>query len=350
MPGLSDPAPKRGSGAQIVLRASDPEDRSRAREVQWAVGWKEPPERHHRWPEADADWQARHYFREVVAEVDGVIAGRIGLEAYRQPFAELMDLCVRPDYRRLGLAQQLMLSCEREAARRGFSVLFVQTERDNREAHRLYTGLDFVPTALGKMLRMVKFIDFPLLNDFRRTHPLNQYACTPIGGAPRAWNLEWHAYVTDDYLRLRLEGGASQSDSEGIGPALTGCDWSIGEGERALSLRIQPETLRGAEPGHHIEMEITLVNQGRRVESGIFQMGLPPGLRVSSPETNMTQVFAWQANPGEQVTQPVVVQIEPTFDLSPLQELNYKSVPVCMETYWEGHRALLSVSLPMAAP
>lgn len=335
---------------QIKLRPAEPEDRARARAVQWAVGWKEAPDTHRYWPSADPDWVAGHHFREFVAEVDGVIAARIGLEAYCPPFAELVNLCVRPDYRRLGLGQMLTRAGEQEAARRGFPLLFLQTEIDNHAAHRLYTAQHWVPTAYGKMLRMLKLLDYPLLTDFCRTHPLNQYWCSPIADTPRAWNMEWHAYVTEDYLRLRLEGGASQSDSDGIGPALTACDWRVGQGERQLSMHLQREAAMDIEPGHHVGLELTVSNQGKRMESGVFQMALPHGLRVSNPATNATRAFVWQAAPGETVRQPVVIQIEPTFDARALWYLNYASVAVSVEVFWEGRRALLSASLPMAVP
>ena len=336
--------------SEVVLRASEPEDKPGASSVRWSAGWIEPPKRHRMLPEADADWQARRYFREIVAEVDGVIAARVGLEAYRQPFAELIDLCVRPDYQRRGLGELLTRKCHEEAAQRGFSALFLQTELDNRAAHRLYTGMDFVPTAYGSMLRMIKFLDYPQIADFRRAHPLNQYWCTPIPDAPRAWNLEWHAYITEDYLRLRLEGGSSRSDSEGIGPALTGMEWSVGQGARGLNVRLKPEAVRDIEPGHFVALELTVQNTGKRMESGVWQMILPPGVEMNSPATNANKTFTWEVAPGEQITQPVVIQIEPTFDTSALWYLNYNSLSLSCETFWDGHRALLSASLPMAVP
>ncbi|HLJ54571.1 MAG TPA: GNAT family N-acetyltransferase [Chthonomonadaceae bacterium] len=350
MSGRTDSVRVRVVKPEIDLRAADPEDRPRAREVQWAVGWKDAPTEHLSWPEADTDWQARRYYREIVAEVDGIIAARIGLEAYRQPFAELIDLCVRPEYRRLGLGELLTREAERQSARRGFRALFLQTEMDNSAAHRLYTGLGFVPTAYGTMLRMVKLIDCPLLTDFKRLHPLTRYFCSPAPDAARAWIMEWHAYITEDYLRLRLESGASKSDSEGIGPAITGCEWCTEQGARALSIRFGPEPVRDIEPGNHVETTITLTNQGRRVESGVFQMALPPGIEIASPATNRERALLWQAQPGETVTQPVVLLVEPGFDSSVLHELNYGSVPVSTEVYWERRRVLLNVSLPFATP
>jgi ribosomal protein S18 acetylase RimI-like enzyme len=350
MTGVPESTRVRVGSAEVVLRAAEPDDRPRAREVQWAVGWKEPPARHRTWPEADADWQARRYYREIVAEVDGIIAARVGLEAYRQPFAELIDLCVRPEYRRLGLGELLTRKCERESARRGFRALFLQTEMDNSAAHRLYTGLGFVPTAYGTMLRMVKLLDCTLLTDFSRLHPLTRYSCAASAAEPRVWTLEWHAYITDDYLRVRLEGGASRSDSEGIGPAITGCEWCAGQGERSLQMRFTTEPVRDIEPGHHVEVTMSLTNLGRQVEGGVMQMLLPPGISIASPATNREQVFLWNMAPDETVKQPVVLHVEPSFDASILIDLNYGSVPVSAEVYWSGRRMLLNTSLPFALP
>ena len=340
----------RTANSEIVLRVAEPEDRPRARQVQWAVGWKDAPSEHLMWPEADADWQGRRYYREIVAEVDGVIAARAGLEAYRQPFAEIIDLCVRPEYRRLGLGELVTRECEREAARRGFRALFLQTEPDNVAAHTLYTGLGFVPTAHGAMLRMVKFIECALLTDFQRLHPLTLFSCEPAADAAHAWILSWHAYITDDFLRLRLEGGASRADSDGIGPAITGCDWRTGQGARALGIRLSAEDVRDIEPGHHVEMTIQITNLGATVEGGVFQFLLPPGIEVASPATNRQRVFTWRANPGETVAQPAVVHVEPSFDSTILHELNYGSVPVSVEVYWDRRRILLNASLPFAQP
>lgn len=336
--------------SEVVLRASEPEDKPRANNVRWSAGWVDPPRRHRILPDADADWQARRYFREIVAEVDGVVAARVGLEAYRQPFAELIDLCVRPDYQRRGLGELLTHKCHEEAAQRGFSALFLQTELDNSSAHRLYTGMEFVPAAYGKMLRMVKFLDYPLIADFKRAHPLNQYWCTPVKDTPRSWTMEWHAYITDDYLKLCLEGGSARSDSEGIGPALTGVEWSVGQGARGIKAQIVPENIRDIEPGNYVSLELSVRNIGKRMESGIWQMILPPGVFVTSPATNEEKTFLWEVAPGEQITQPLVVQIEPGFDTSALWYLNYNSLPISCEMYWEGQRALLSASLPMAVP
>ena len=346
----TDQVEGRIDNAGVVIRPAEPDDYARARAIQWSAGWKDAPGAHRYWPAPDVEWISGHYFREFVAEVDGVVAARIGLEAYCPPFAELANLCVRPDYRRRGLGEMLTIAGQQEAARMGFPFLFLQTEMDNLGAQHLYASQDWVPTAYGKMLRMVKLLDYPLLARFKRDHPLYQYRCTPDAAAPRTWNMEWYAYITDDKLNLTLESGSSRSDSAGIAPALTGFDWNVGQGERRLVLKLQREQIADIEPGHHIEMEIVATNAGKRMECGVFQMVLPQGVRITSPATHVEQAFAWSLAPGETIRQPLVVQVEPQFDSAALWYLNYASVPVSVEAFWEGHRALLCTSLHMAAP
>ncbi len=284
-----------------------------------------------------------------MAEVDGVVAARIGLEAYCPPFAELANLCVRPDYRRHGLGQMLTRTGQREAARMGFSILFLQTEMDNLGAHRLYAAQDWVPTAHGNMLRMVKLVDYPLLAAFKRDHPLYQYQCTADTEAERTWHMEWYAYITDDRLKLTLEGGASRSDSAGVAPALTACDWKVDLGERRLIVKLQREQATDIAPGNHVELVIEATNAGKRAERGLFQMVLPQGVRITNPATNIEQSFSWSLEPGETIHQPVVVQVEPQYDLAALWYLNYASIPVSVEAFWEGHSALLCTCLPMGS-
>jgi hypothetical protein len=197
---------------------------------------------------------------------------------------------------------------------------------------------------------MVKLLDYPLLAGFKRDHPLYQYHCTPDANAPRTWQMEWYAYITDDRLKLTLESGASRSDSAGIAPALTGCDWKVDLGGRRLILKVDREQIVDIEPGHHIELVIEATNAGKRRESGVFQMVLPQGIRITNPSTNVDQVFTWSLEPGETIRQPVLVQVEPEFDVAALWYLNYASIPVSVETFWEGQSALLCTCLPMAAP
>ena len=340
----------RSDKSETVVRWTAPEDRPGLRAVLGSVGWIEPPVQHRVWQEADAEWQASRYLREITTEVEGVIAARVALEAYRQPFAELCGLSVRPDYRQRGLGRTLTRACEQEASRRSFPFLFLQTDLHNHAGHSLYSRMGFLPTARAGMLRMVKFLDYPLFNDFQHAHPLSQYTCLPVPERDRTWRLQWRDYVSDDCLSLDLVGGSSIFDSDGVGPALSRCSLREGQGARGLTLELYAEEVRDIAPGYHVELTVLVRNEGKRMESGRFQTALPPGISLSGPATNLKQTFVWQVAPGEEIVQPFVVQVDPGFDTNALWHLNYRSLPVSVETYWEGHRALLSASLPMAVP
>lgn len=336
--------------SDFTVRDSDEEDRPRTRLVRWSAGWTEPPAQHRLWTGFSEEWTSRRFFREFVAEADGVIAARVGLEAFCPPFAEISDLSVRPEFRRGGLGRTLTQKCLEEAAKRNFAAVFLQTELDNRAAHHLYRNMDFFPATQGKMLRMVRFLDYPLLAAFRNAYPLNQYRCAALPDAPHRWLMEWSATVSASVLRLELAGGATKSESDGVAPALRSFDWRSVEEERGLEAAFDSEALRDIEPEHYVELAIRARNHGKKREAGVFEMILPPGVRVSSPRTNQKRVFQWELAPGEELVQTVEVQIEADFDASALWYLNYGSLPISMETYWAGNRALLSTSLPMAIP
>jgi hypothetical protein len=135
-----------------------------------------------------------------------------------------------------------------------------------------------------------------------------------------------------------------------LGPALPSFDWKEATTGRHLVVEIESEKRKDIEVGDYAELKIRAENRGTRIETGIFKMLLPPNVRVSSPRANQNRVFDWSLAPGENLTQEVEIQIEPSFDSSPLWFLNYGSLPVCTETYWEGNRALLSTNLAMAIP
>jgi GNAT superfamily N-acetyltransferase len=348
MESVAKPIVRQQGDSEIIVRPSEADDIARANAVRWSVGFTQPPTRHRYWAEANDEWIAKRYYQEYVTAVEGVIAARIGLEAYRPPFAELVDLSVRPDYRRRGLGALMTQTAMTEAAHRGFAFAFLQTELDNHASHRLYSQQGFVPTVMGKMLRMMKFVDYPLLADFLYRHPLAQYRCTRKSNIVS--ELEWFDYVTDNSLKFHLRGGSCISDSDGVAPSLPHLSWRSEGGQRTLNLTLESEAVRGLDPGNHVELRLVVENLGKKTEEGIFQMVLPDGIRVTSPATNREQVFGWRANPGERIEQPVTIQIEPDFDPSLLWYLNYKTLPVSMETFWRGNRALLSTTLHLAAP
>jgi ribosomal protein S18 acetylase RimI-like enzyme len=59
----------------------------------------------------------------------------------RYPY--LSNLAVHPQYRKQGIAQQLLSSCEQTAQRWGFSNIYLHVLENNRQAKRLYYKLGY---------------------------------------------------------------------------------------------------------------------------------------------------------------------------------------------------------------
>jgi ribosomal protein S18 acetylase RimI-like enzyme len=58
-------------------------------------------------------------------------------------FAYISNLAVRPDYRRQGLAQQLLLACEQQVKAWGLHELYLHVLENNQSARQLYGKLGY---------------------------------------------------------------------------------------------------------------------------------------------------------------------------------------------------------------
>lgn len=96
----------------------------------------------------------------IVAEVDDRITAFASLRVTDSldpdPYAELTDLFVEPDSRRLGVAAKLVKYVEGIARERGASHLVVQTGQRNTEAQAFYrsAGYEEYAIAMRKPLRV----------------------------------------------------------------------------------------------------------------------------------------------------------------------------------------------------
>jgi GNAT superfamily N-acetyltransferase len=95
----------------------------------------------------------------VLARVDGDVAGFASLRLHPYlgedvPYAELSELYVRPQFRRLGVARALLTVLEEEARRSGATSWAVLTGEDNNAALAAYQTWGFRPfsVALQKWL------------------------------------------------------------------------------------------------------------------------------------------------------------------------------------------------------
>ena len=125
--------------------------------------------RHLHWPRRlgaeELSWQ-------LLAEVGGQPAGRTCVDAVYPPFGELINLHVQPALRGRGVGGTLVDECVASLGRLGFMAVFLQTNTDLTAGHRLYARKGFVLAAKGRMLRLVRFVNLPILDSFLFGHPL----------------------------------------------------------------------------------------------------------------------------------------------------------------------------------
>ena len=96
----------------------------------------------------DRDVFRREYFPPHgafwIAEVDGQLAGCVGLRSLDSASAELKRMYVRPQFRGCGVGKILLQAVEAFAREKGFRELFLDTASDMHAAARLYEQNGFV--------------------------------------------------------------------------------------------------------------------------------------------------------------------------------------------------------------
>jgi ribosomal-protein-alanine N-acetyltransferase len=78
----------------------------------------------------------------LVAVDGGTVAGYVGSQTV-MGWADMMNLCVAPDYRRQGLGRELVLELVRQLRRNGATCLTLEVRVSNAPAIALYEKLGF---------------------------------------------------------------------------------------------------------------------------------------------------------------------------------------------------------------
>ena len=94
----------------------------------------------------------------VVMEVDGLLAG-YAIVSYVVGEAELLNICVSPNFQQRGLGQQLLAHLIKQATQSGNTDLYLEVRESNDQAIQLYQKAGFneigrrnryYPTATGR--------------------------------------------------------------------------------------------------------------------------------------------------------------------------------------------------------
>jgi len=162
-------------------------------------------ELHRRLPEGAGDfertWRADEYGppggRVVVARLDGVAVGCVGLRAHAAHAGEVKQLYVAPAARRRGVGRALLAAVERSARELGYRRVVLDTAGPLIEALRLYEASCYAPIA--------PFNTNPhAAHWFEKTFPLDDEALWGAFGHRTLHATEWtHRYhVRVAYLHL----------------------------------------------------------------------------------------------------------------------------------------------------
>ncbi|HYO81264.1 MAG TPA: GNAT family N-acetyltransferase [Bryobacteraceae bacterium] len=132
-------------GPAVLLRRATPEDAPRVAEI-WHSGWRDGhlggvPEALvvARTPESFFKRAVARFQSATVAEVDGVVAGFIMVEA-----DEVEQVYVAAEHRGTGIAQLLLTEAERQVAENGFEEAWLAAVDSNARARAFYSRAGWV--------------------------------------------------------------------------------------------------------------------------------------------------------------------------------------------------------------
>jgi len=327
------------------LRDSEAYDHSLCRRL---AGLESLPKRHGVWPRPqDPDQELRGGVT-LVALVDGLLVGRAILEAPYQPYCELVNLCVRPDYRGRGVATAIVRESIRRAREMGSKYMVLQECLEDTQARGIYEKAGFLNATVGEMQRLIHLLDVPLVSAFLQDHPDAEFVSEPATDfGERWWRLRWEA--DREHVTLYLHGGSCQSDSDGFQPVVQACEFA--RGDLALSARVDmPKTVSRGELGQYrspqrglADLTVTVHNPGRTKFHGAIRA-------VLLPDTEPVSEFAAAApqielEPGDTATVRLPIRVRPEFRCEGQRFNSYPSAPFTAEICWEGGSILLSAAV-----
>ena len=294
------------------------------------------------WPEVGITLENFRNKEGIVARVDGVVAGRAVLDRAFYPLAEFVNLEVAPAHRGRGVGSAIVRHALETAARLGFLAVHAQVFRNNVPAHRLYARHGFLPATQGEMLRLWRFLNLPVLDQFSHDHPLALFE-TLAGREPRTHLLRWRDPLGEDELQLTLTGGSCQFDSDGVGPAVSALRLRSGEVRLAATLgAISPAAI-----GETFALTLSLTNEGDCELAGGFRVGLNTGFRIASDHPGGER---FSLSPGASLERIVMVELTDSFSAHLLRISCYQSVPVSVDFLLGDHTFWLAGQVPLKDP
>ena len=300
------------------------------------------PGKHGVWPVIwpDPDEYRRH--ETLVAVNNGLIVGRAILEACYHPCCELVNLCVRPDYRNMGAGTAIVHEAMKRARSMGFKYMFAQEYLHDAQAHNIYAKAGFLMATKGDMQRLIRLLDVPVVSNFLALHANATFTSEPATQlGDRWWRLSWRE--GESTVALYLHGGSCQGDSDGFQPVVQAFDLTDGGMSISASAEAsEKEMVRG-----ETVSKVTMIVQNRtdKAFSGVVRAVLLPETEVAG-EPAATVAVKLAARERREVDIPI--RVTGRFDPDTTGFLSYRSMPLTLELCWEEGSVLLSVAVKVA--
>jgi len=174
--------------------------------------------------------KSRKYSKVLVALLGDKVIGKVTLDMAYKPYSEIVNLMVHPDYRGQGVGSRLVEECISLAESNGFTIQFLMADVSNVIAHKLYAKYGFIvgilleKLASEKHVWLYRFSDNTFVNEFVRNHPLVEYSVSRSRvnlKGKMLYLMKWTDPITEDSLRVYLQGQAGQPLTGGTMPRIT---------------------------------------------------------------------------------------------------------------------------------
>ena len=247
------------------------------------VGWKLSKEHVAKWIKYSGK-----YSRILVAELNGKIVGKVTLDTAFPPYAEIVNIIVHPGYQKMGVGSKLIKECIKIATDSGHNIIYLMCDPANREIHRFYAQLGFIPGILGDPKKdrgnmwLYYFSKNSFVNNFLEDHPFSELHVSKgkvnFHGST-FYSMKWCDPLTEDVLEIFIKGQPGQPESGGTMPRISGLKCKLGEVEFDCWIQEENNTIS---PDTHGKFRLNIMNKGGK-ETSICIKPLPlRGVKLTS--------------------------------------------------------------------
>jgi ribosomal protein S18 acetylase RimI-like enzyme len=215
---------------------------------------------------------------------DEKVVGNVTIQCVDQVGSRwrISNVAVAPEYRKQGIAGQMMLAALREVAERGGSWTILQVRTDNPTAYGLYQKQGFVDVCRdGTWRRPAQSFPAPEVRpeaELRRLHPAAWQPRLELAQACHSELAGWASAVRENDYRVDWSGWLSEAFGKAFGLQVVD-RWGVTEHGRLIGAvetwagsRRDPYRLRFAvRPSARGQLEAALVTQGLRSLSAVSE-------------------------------------------------------------------------------